>query len=54
LPPPDGERAAYGAAKEAWKSDGNRDTAEQLRALSRAARIDLQLRPTTTPVRRAD
>jgi len=52
--PPAGERAACDAAKEAWKSDGNRYTAEQLRALSRDARSDLKLRPTTTPVRHAD
>ncbi|MEN9677314.1 MAG: hypothetical protein RIS76_3210 [Verrucomicrobiota bacterium] len=46
--------AAPGPAKEAWKADGNRYTAEQLRAMSRAARDELILRPTTIPVRRAD
>lgn len=52
--PPADEHAAYGAAKEAWKADGNRYTDEQLRALNHEASRDLKLRPTPTLVRRAD
>ncbi|HTH49676.1 MAG TPA: hypothetical protein VMB21_19340 [Candidatus Limnocylindria bacterium] len=52
--PPLEEPTAYGAAKEAWKADGNRYAAEELRALSRAAGGEFALRPGKTLIRRAD